>query len=240
MGLGKNIAGSEKALMHKEKYKYIFSEEYFKDRTTVGLNPDYNLVIENYNHSYKVSTNYGYHIDCQNILLQDKSSDTLFSTRFTFGKLFYHYLLHSNNNEYLVCGYDLLEFAVYDITNKTEHQFFDICNLDEDSEEDCQNEFWYIKKLFYNAENNLLAITGQDGMNVSTVTVCDFSNPDDFFSYRATNLGKYINDTYGDYCCSAHGWAGNKLQLSVCEENSMYIDLDESEIISLINMRIKG
>jgi len=71
-------------------------------------------------------------------------------------------------------------------------------------------------------------------MNVSTVTICDLSYPDDLSRYRAVNLGRYVNDLYGDYCCFTSGWNNNNLELTVCEENSKDIIMEEKDILSLL------
>jgi len=161
MGLGKNVANTEASRIYSEKYDYIFADEYFTDEQSFDLTDNYSLTIKNFNHSYDVSRNYGYSISCQQLFLKDKQN-VLFSSRFSFGKLFHHYLLHSNNNEYLICGHDLLEFTVYNISKDIKYRFLNICSIDTDSKEDCQNEFWYITTIFYNPDNNLMAINGQD------------------------------------------------------------------------------
>ena len=230
----KNYANSIAYKEYLEQYNYIFEKAYYMGQENHALTDDVKVIIENYNHSYDITHNYGKSISCQRIKLLDKTGNELFTTRFAFGKLFYQYILHSNSNEYFIAGNDLMEFSIYNITKSEEYKFVSECRIDEESDEDCDNEFWYITEWIYNPENNLVAINGQDMMNCATVTVADFTNPD-VLPLKFKNLYKVLADQYEDGTCSAIRWTDkNSLELEVCEENTRTINLTEQEIVNLL------
>lgn len=233
----KNYADSIEYKKYLEQYNYIFDKDYFIDQEIHFLTDEIKLIIDNYNHSYNLTHNYGKSISCQRLTLYDNHDNQLYTTRYAFGKIFYQYIRHSNNNEYFVSGNDLMEYAIYNITKNKAYKFVSECRIDENSEEDCDNEFWYIKEWLYNPANNLIAIHGQDGMNCSTVTVCDFTNPE-ILPLKFKNLYKIIADHCQDGTCSAKRWTDNNLlELEVCEENSKIIYLSAQEIIALLNLK---
>ncbi len=234
MALGKNVAGSLACKEYFEGFDYIFSQKYFQKSESVSIADKYKISIDYYNHSYMVTKNSGYSISCQYLALTDIENQLLYSYKNVFGKLFYHYLAHSNGNEYLMCGLDLMEFSIYNISKNDESRFVSICRVDDDSGDDCQNEFWYITTLLYNPSNNFVAINGQDGMNCATVTLCDFSDPDDFSSIKAISLGTFVAEKYDDPTCIALEWnENNDLLLNVCEEDGKDVLLSEKEILEL-------
>ncbi|MFD2556088.1 hypothetical protein [Sphingobacterium tabacisoli] len=163
----KNYANSIAYKEYLEQYNYIFEKAYYMGQENHALTDNVKVVIENYNHSYDITHNYGKSISCQRIKLLDKTGNELFTTRFAFGKLFYQYILPSNSSEYFIAGNDLMEFSIYNITKSEEYKFVSECRIDEESDEDCDNEFWYITEWIYNPENNLVAINGQDMYSIS-------------------------------------------------------------------------
>lgn len=230
----KNFADSIAYEKYFEQYEYIFEKAYFVDQEVHSLTDEFKLIIDNYNHSYDITHNYGKSISCQNIKLFDKTGCQIFTSRYAFGKLFYQYIRHSNNNEYLISGNDLMEFSIYNITKNEEYKFVSECRIDEDSDEDCDNEFWYIREWIYNPINNLVAINGQDLMNCATVTVCDFAYPE-VLPLKFKNLYKTLADRYDDGTCNAVGWTDdNCLELDVCEENSKNVKLTAQKISELL------
>ncbi len=231
----KNYANSIAYEEYLEQYNYIFEKPYFVGQESHSLSDDIKLIIDNYNHSYDITHNYGKSISCQSIKLLDKSGNELFTSRYAFGKLFYQYILHSNNNAYFISGNDLMEFSIYNITKQEEYKFVSECRIEEESDEDCNNEFWYIKEWIYNPINNLIAINGQDMMNCSTVTIGDFTNPETL-PLKFKNLYKILADQYEDGTCYATRWADNNcLELQVCEENTQTITLKEQQILEILN-----
>ena len=231
----KNYANIIEYERYLEQYNYIFDENYLKSQEEHILTDKIKLLVDNFNHSYYVTDNFGYSISCQTLQLFDKGERQIFSCKYAFGKLFYQYIRHSNENEYFISGNDLLEYSIYNITKNEEFKFISECRIDEDSEEDCDNEFWYIKKWIYNPKNNLVAINGQDGMNSKTVTLCEFTNPE-IVPLKFKNLYKTIaaKGKYG--ICNAIGWTeNNNLEIEVGEEQRVLINLTETEIVSLLN-----
>ncbi|MGE8292584.1 MAG: hypothetical protein ACN6ON_12930 [Sphingobacterium sp.] len=231
----KNYADSIEYKKYFGQYNYIFEKDYFINQETHFLTDKIKLTIDNYNHAYNITTNYGKSISCQSITLSDKIDIQIFTSKYAFGKLFYQYIRHSNNYEYFISGNDLMEFSIYNITKNKEYKFVSECRIDENSDDDCDNEFWYIKEWLYNPTNNLVAINGQDGMNCSTVTVCDFTNPE-ILPIKFKNLYKMLADEYKDGTCNAIGWTdSNFLELEVGEENSKIIKLTAQKILELLN-----
>ncbi|MCS4224610.1 hypothetical protein [Sphingobacterium sp. BIGb0165] len=233
----KNYANSIAYGKYLEQYNYIFEKTYFIKQAIHSLTEDIKLIIDNYNHSYDITHNYGKSISCQNITLQDKTGNEIFTARYAFGKLFHQYIKHSNNNEYFIAGNDLMEFSIYNITKSEEYKFVSECRIDEESDEGCDNEFWYIKEWIYNPTNNLIAINGQDLMNCATITVGDFTNPE-MLPLKFKNLHKVLADQYGDGPCNAIRWTDrNCLELEVCEENTRTVSLTEQEIVSILRTK---
>ncbi|MDR2284255.1 MAG: hypothetical protein LBE37_13645 [Sphingobacterium sp.] len=233
----KNYANSIVYDDYFEQYNYIFEKPYFIGQESHNLTDDIELVIDNYNHSYDITHNYGKSISCQRIKLLDKAGNELFTAKYAFGRLFYQYIRHSNNNEYFISGNDLMEYSIYNITKQEEYKFVSECRILEESDEDCDNEFWYITEWMYNPTNNLIAINGQDMMNCSTVTIGDFTNPE-ILPLRFKNLYKTLGDQYDDGTSYATCWLDNSsLELQVCEENTKTIILTEQEILDLLNSK---
>lgn len=233
----KNYADSIEYKKYFEQYNYIFEKEYFINQETHFLTDKIKLTIDNYNHSYNITSNYGESISCQSIKLSDKMGNQIFTSKYAYGRLFYQYIRHSNNTEYFVSGNDLMEFSIYNITKNKEYKFVGKCRIDENYDEDCNNEFWYIKEWIYNPKNNLIAINGQDLMNCSTVTVCDFTNPE-MLPIKFKNLHKLIADKHEDGTCNAKRWTNNDfLELEVCEENPKIINLTEQNILELLKLK---
>lgn len=234
----KNYANSIEYKTYFEQYNYIFDQAYFENNETYFLTDDIKISIDNYNHSYDITHNFGKSVSCQSLILLDKTGNQIFSAKYAFGKLFYQYIRHANNDEYFISGNDLMEFSVYNITKNEEYKFVSECRINEDSEEDCDNEFWYIKEWLYNPNNNLVAINGQDGMNGVTVTACNFSNPETL-PIKFKNLYKIIAEKYEDGTCNALRWTKeNDLELEVCEENSKIIRLSEQDILRLLETKL--
>lgn len=233
----KDYADSIEYKKYFEQYDYIFEKDYFISQEIHLLTDEIKLTIDNYNHSFNITNNYGKSICCQIVTLSNKNGNKIFTAKYAFGKLFYQYIRHSNNNEYFVSGNDLMEFSIYNITKNKEYKFVSECRIDENSDEDCDNEFWYIKEWLYNPINNLVAINGQDGMNCSTVTVCDFSTPE-ILPIKFKNLSKIIAKEYDGEVCNAIRWTENNfLELDVSEETPKVINLTEKRIIELLNSK---
>ena len=228
----KNYTDSIDYQLYLKKYDYIFDKVYFVNTEEIKLAENLSVLIENYNHSYKVSKNYGYSISCQKICLL-KAGVEIYELKMVFGKPFFQYIKHSNGNEYFICGNDLLDFSVFNISTNKENRFVSEYIINESTEEECNNEFWYIKEWIYNSKNNLVAINGQDGMNCSTITLCDFTEPDKF-PLHFKNLIEFVYNTHNESACTTYGWKENDLEIEIGEEHKQLIILKEKEILTLL------
>jgi hypothetical protein len=231
----KNYANSIEYQTYLKQYDYIFNNAYFVNNKEIKLTEKFKVFVENYNHSYHVSKNYGYSISCQKIHLLNNENKSIYQLKLVFGTPFFQYIKHSNNDEYFICGNDLLDFSIFNISKNRETKFVSEYVVNDDTEEDCNNEFWYIKEWIYNPQNNLVAINGQDGMNCATVTVCDFTQPDKL-PLIFKNLSQFVLAKHGDYTCRACQWTEeNGLELIAREKNPQTMILEEREIFDLLN-----
>jgi len=232
----KNFANTIEYRQYVEKFEYIFDEQYYIDFKIIQISDCYKVKVKNYNHEYKVSKNYGYSISCQEITLLDSKENMLFHTILVFGKPFFDYVKHSNGNEYFICGNDLLNYTIYNISKNKSFNFVSEDVVNDYYDGDCDNEFWYITKWIYNPGSNMVAINGQDGMNCSTVTLCDFSEPD-ALPLKFENLS--FHSKFRDLCGETHIYAlewttDGSLVLFVNEEKSQELILDKQLIENIM------
>jgi hypothetical protein len=203
-----NFANTAQYYNYLNQFEYIFNEIYFKESKEIMINNDYKYQLKKYNHYYQVGKNYYYDVNCFGIMLL-KNEKIIYETRTVFGEPFCQYIKHKNGKEYFISGNDLLDFSVYNITENEEYKYVNECLINDDFTGDCNNEFWYITDLIYNEHNNFIAINGQDGMNESTVTICDFNEPDNL-PYRFKNLTEIIYKKYKATCYKAIEWLNKK------------------------------
>lgn len=230
----KNCADNIEYKNYLDQYNYIFEKSYFIKQEIHILTDEMKLFIDHYNHSYAITDKYGKSINAQKLILLNKQNEPIYTTKYAFGKLFYHYIRHSNNNEYLISGNDLMEFSVYNITKKEEYRFVSECRIDEDSEAACDNEFWYIKEWIYNPINNVVAINGPDGMNCSTVTICDLTTPEQLPIKFRNLCNSLAVDGEAEICTAIRWTKENALELEVGEENPKILLLTEQKIVDLL------
>ncbi|MDR2920344.1 MAG: hypothetical protein LBV72_13400 [Tannerella sp.] len=157
----RNYVNSIEYEKYRERYEYIFDKAYFINCKEVELTENLSVLVENYNHTYKTSKNYGHSISCQKFNLV-KSDKVIYQLKMVFGKPFFQYIKHSNNDEYFICGNDILDFSVFNISKNIENRFVSEYIVNDDAKGYFNNEFWYIKEWIYNPKNNLVAINGQD------------------------------------------------------------------------------
>jgi hypothetical protein len=213
-----NFANSSKYKEYMKQFEYIFDEKYLKKKIDENIiNQYYKISINEYNHTYNVAKNYAKSISCHEIRLLHNDK-TIYTNKIVWTvQPFFQYIKHKNENEYFMCGSNLLFFSVYNITENTEYKYIDEYMANDDYDGDCNNEFWYITELIYNKNNNFIAINGQDGTNDPTVTICDFTEPEKL-PYNCVNLSPIIYKEYGRRTCNSKKWL---------EDNSLLIVLDE-------------
>ena len=112
-----NFANSSEYKEFIQQFEYIFDEKYFKKKIDeITINPNYKISINEYNHTYYVRENYAKSISCHEIRLI-RYDKTIYMNKIVFTvKPFFQYIKHENGNEYFICGSDLLDFSVYNIT----------------------------------------------------------------------------------------------------------------------------
>ena len=94
-------------------------------------------------------------------------------------------------------------------------------------------EFWYINEWIYNKNNNFVAINGQDGMNCSTITICDFTEPEKL-PYNCVNLTPLIYKKHDTTTCNSKKWLeDNGLLIVIGEELSKEIIITENELLHI-------
>jgi len=234
-----NFAYTLQYKQYLKQFEYIFNEKYFR-----GINEkiikNYKILIEEYNHTYDVSKNYGKSISCHRIKLL-VNGNIIYENKSVFiVKPFFQYIKHKNENEYFVSGNDLLDFSVFNITKNQEYKYVNEYIINENYEGDCNNEFWYITEWKYNPKNNYVAINGQDGMNCETITIFDFTKPEKL-PYHFRNLSQEIDKKYNDGTCTAMEWVENNgLLIKIGEEQTQEIIINEDEIEKVLNKMQKG
>lgn len=232
MPLKENIAYSAEYEKYVDQFSYIFHNVYFTHQEVNSLSDNYKVVIDHFNHTYNISEKAGYSISCQLIVLMNRFEKKIYEYKSVFGKSFHYYLVHSNHNEYFICGNGLNQYAIFNITKNVEHIFADKCIV---GKQWCNSEFWYIWEMQYNPKNNLLFINGQDMMNCPTVTIADLTNPE-VVPLKTKNLGSYLVTLDNEYAfCKALSWnVDNSLTLEVGEEDPVVMNLTEMQIIEIM------
>ncbi|MDO1451832.1 hypothetical protein Q0590_36520 [Rhodocytophaga aerolata] len=230
--LTENIALSPQYENHQKQFDYIFQKAHLIHTTSQEVSPKYRLDIHHYHHGYLTSEKSGYSISCQQLILRNQVGESVFEYKNRFGYVFYHYLQHSNTNEYLLCGNDLHEYVVYNITRNQVHQYASPGLLQPEKR---TSHYWYIKELLYSPTADLIAVNGQDMMNCPAVTVLELDAPD-VVPLKMLNLGLYLGQHYEEgYFCRALAWtADSGLQLWVGEEVSQTVILPVRQIRELL------
>ncbi|WP_378411150.1 hypothetical protein [Rhodocytophaga aerolata] len=227
-----NIANSIAYMKYVSQFDYIFSKAFFTHQELIALSGNYKVVIDYFNHTYTISEKVGCSVSCQLIIVLNRWDKILYQYKNVFGNPFHYYFCHSNSSEYLMCGADLLQFTIFNITKNKAHTFADKCIIDK---QECISEFWYISGMQYNRSNNLLFINGQDMMNCPTVTIADLTNPE-IVPLHTKNLGSFLAKLDNDYAfCKAVNWnSNNSLTLEVGEENTQVVTLTENQLFGIL------
>lgn len=208
-----NFAGTVEHLKYLQQFEYIFSDLYFIKDLSEKIDEKYSLTIKEYNHTYEASNKFGYSISCQEYYLYNEKNELLFNTKFCFGRSFFKYLKHVNRNDYFICGNDLCDFTIFNITANIEHRFISGDLLFENYKPGCSNGFWYVTTLLYYPNGNFLVVNGQDTMNREMCVVCDFSNPDQV-PYKNKSLSVFCDDS-----CTAIKFTETGLLIGIGEDN---------------------
>ena len=222
-----NYANSLEYKKYLEQFNYIFRKTYYKNDNKIILYNNYNLSIKKYNHIYTIGKNYKKSVDCFEINLK-KYNEIIFKTRTVFGIPFFQYIKHKNNNEYFICGNDLLDFLVYNITKNEEYKYVNEYMINDNYEGNCNNEFLYITEWKYNKNNNFVAINGYDGYS-NIITIGDFSKPEKL----PYNFQWLSPKEYGFENCTAIGWLEDN-NLSVLTDGSKSIIITKNEIKNIL------
>ena len=235
-----NYANSLEYKKYIEQFDYIFQKQYFKKVDEIVLNNNYKVLVINYNHTYQIGKNYYKSVSCQVFKLMDNDK-VIYQTKAVFGRPFLQYIKHKDNNEYFICGNNLLDFSVYNITKNDEYKYVNEHIINDNYHGYCNNDFWYITEWLYNKNTNFVAINGQDVMNCATVTIGNFIEPEKLL-YSFVNLSSLLYRKYNEATCKAIKWLeNNNLLVIIGEENSREVIITEDEINKIIkNNGIRG
>ena len=149
----------------------------------------------------------------------------IYSFRTYDGSGYFWKILHQNGGQYLVFRQELYGYSVLDIETKKEYQYFP-----KGSFPSGETFIWAI--LYYNPNNNILAVDGCYWACPASIVLADFTNPMEDTVY--IDINEYNGDGYQDMEFSR--WDGTNL---VCKlrgkKSGTEVVIKESEYMSWLD-----
>lgn len=141
---------------------------------------------------------------------------------------------HSNQNEYFICGGNLSNLSIYNITTRKLQRLICRCVIDDDFKDQCAQDYQCFLDWVYNPKNDLLVIKFYFYEVGMTVAICDFSNPDEL-PLKARNLKLKIINHYDDGYKEPFRWTEkNDLEIQIPGDASPTVKT-EQELLQLLH-----
>lgn len=223
----KNYANSEEHKKVIKEFDYIFSKDFFVKNDLIKLTDKLTLNIDYFVHNDKKN---GTSTGGQAVALKNREDEVIFFTKI-IGRIFYQLIEHSTGCEYFIVGASIHDYILYNVSKNITMEYIGERILDQHSHRYPKQElYWYIVNLFYNPLNNLIVINGQDILNCSRVSICDFTDINSFplIFYRMSNL--IFGYDEGENHIAKNWTKENHLKVEVIEESFNTIYLTECEI----------
>ena len=221
-----NYAESDEYKNFLSEFNYVFSEKYNMKNDLIKLSDKLTANIDYFIHDDKHNRSI---IRAQIVELKNYYNEIVFSTR-TIGDVFYQFIEHSSGNKYFIVGSSIDNYVLYNISQNITKKYVGEHFIKDSNNYPKQELYWYIVNLFYNPVNNLIILNGQDVLNCSRVSVCDF-NDDNLFPLFFYSLSSLIFGYDEGENHIAKNWTEeNCLKVEVIEESCNTFYLTEKEI----------
>jgi len=228
-----NIFGTPALKQHFEQYQYIFHTDYYQSMVTQQISDEYEVHIEEYNHTYAIGKNCKKSVSCQIARVYDRADhEYIYEYRNYFGRLCVASFMWKPDRPFVFFSCDLNGYAFYDIKACQEYGYYPQGYVNDTL---AGIPYWYVKNIIFNSENHWLAVNGQDTMNCSYACLLDLSDLacmpyplvslSDVVSEKASSLGL---SGLNDFATVALGWNDDgSIDVLAGEDNSIEVILPE-------------
>lgn len=166
-----NFAYSDKYQSYvKKRENEFFTDKRFLYQEIKKLDEEYSLEIKTFSRRNLEDENHIY-LTAQDITLINNRNEIIFSYRTIDNHLLNKIIRHSNGRKYLIFCKDLYGYSVLDLSSLEVFDFFP----EESFEQESETFIWC--DVFYNPENNIIAIDGCYWACPYSIVLMDFTNP---------------------------------------------------------------
>lgn len=218
-----NYADTIEYEKYMAEYDYLFEKSYFVKNKGITLSDEFRVSIDEYGTQVEPDQHFIHDIHGEQFQLLDRQGKVIYSDKYIFSRVYYTYIRHSNQNEYFICGENLSNLSIYNITERKLQRLVCSCVIDDDFKDQCAQGYQCFLDWIYNPNNNLLAIKFYFYEVGMTVAICDFSKPDEL-PLQVKDLNLKIISHYNDGYTQQFRWT---------EENNLEIQIPEDVSISI-------